>query len=67
MTVTDTPVVPDFIEFLELVYGVPVRVRQKDFTTVWLSLYPQVDRSLAGVRFAARLYGIEYECIKPVY
>ncbi len=57
------PTFVHFVEFLELVYEVRIRLAYKP-DGVWITI-PRSDRTEVGVRVAAWLYGVDY--ILPRY
>ena len=60
-TVIPEPTYVEYIEFLELVYGVQVKIEEKLCGT-WIKI-PRTRRSEAGIRVAGWLYNIEYQLL----
>lgn len=50
----------EFLDFLSLVYGTPIRGTQKDLATTMFTLWLQ-SRTEVGLRVVCRLYGVDYE------
>lgn len=63
LIVEDSGQVRDFLELLELIYGSRLEIthKQGDLARMWVSFIRQPQHSLAGVRVAARVCGVEFE------
>ena len=62
-TQTSEPLLAEYIDFLELVYDVRIRIKNKICGT-WL-IIPAPHRSEAGIRVASWLYRIEFQILGP--